>query len=272
MASSREPNCWPFRSSSRTRPFNDSIQAFCHVLPGVDEGGAGAVEAAPVGDGVGDELGPVVEAPGRSAALGGQVFEAGHHALRVVGASDVDGECFAAVLVDDVKQFEHPAVRCLVELEVECPHHTRADRAEAAHDQGLCPAAASCACDRAYVGHLPTQKRRIRLLVTSQPAWRAVLAASSPSGAAEQRSRAKGRAGRALRMALGGKTVVERGWPTTRQAQRSETSNRTLSVTTAARRRSGVRGFPHQLLEHVERPSGSADVVSRLLAGCDGTA
>jgi hypothetical protein len=43
---------------------------------------------------------------------------------------DVDGQAFAAVLVDDVQELEVPPVSCLVEDEVEGPHHVGPDRAE----------------------------------------------------------------------------------------------------------------------------------------------
>ena len=80
---------------------------------------------------VGDELGPVVEAHvGRGTAFGGQALEAGHHAVGVDGTLDVDGQAFAAVLVDDVQELEVPPVCGLVELEVEGPHHVGPDRAE----------------------------------------------------------------------------------------------------------------------------------------------
>ena len=59
-ASSRESKRWPLRYSSGT-----TVERFDPaVLPGaarIDEDGIGPVEAAPVGHGVGDELGPAVE-------------------------------------------------------------------------------------------------------------------------------------------------------------------------------------------------------------------
>lgn len=45
---------------------------------------------------------------------------------------------------------------------------------------------------------------------------------------------------------------TERCWPTTRQARRCETPNRSTSITTARRRRSGLTSFPAHLLEHVD--------------------
>ena len=104
------------------------------VLPGaawIDEHGVGPVEAAPVGQRVGDELRPVIEAHvGRSAAFSSQTLEACHHAVGVDGPLDVDGQAFAAVLVDDVQELEVPSICCLVEGEVEGPHHVGPDRAE----------------------------------------------------------------------------------------------------------------------------------------------
>ena len=69
---------------------------------------------------------------GRGAAFGSQALEAGHHAVGVDGTLDVDGQAFAAVLVDDVQELEVPPVGGLVELEVEGPHHVGPDRAEGA--------------------------------------------------------------------------------------------------------------------------------------------
>src|SRR3954466_1416658 len=59
-ASRRLSNCQPLSSSSRSRPLNDSIQAFCHGEPGSMNHGGDAVEAAPVSNSVGDELGTIV--------------------------------------------------------------------------------------------------------------------------------------------------------------------------------------------------------------------
>ena len=70
----------------------DSIQAFCHGEPGVDEHGVDVVEAAPVGDGVGDELGSVVEPhERRGAAFGGEAVEEVDDGVGVGGAVHDDG-------------------------------------------------------------------------------------------------------------------------------------------------------------------------------------
>ncbi len=142
------------------------------VLPrdaGVDEDRVGAVEPAPVGDGVGDELGPVVEADvGRGAPLGRQALEAGDDPVGVDGALDVDGQALAGELVDDVQQLEHPPVGGLVELEVERPDDVRPDRAHRPDRPRRCPAGASCASCRAHAGLLPPEA--VDPLVVDPPA------------------------------------------------------------------------------------------------------
>jgi hypothetical protein len=86
----------------------------------IDEHGVGAVEATPVGHRICDELGPMIEAhEGRGTAFCGQAFEAGHHAVCVDGTLDVDSQALAAVLVDDVQEFEVSPVAGLVEGEVD---------------------------------------------------------------------------------------------------------------------------------------------------------
>lgn len=108
----------------------DSIQAFCQGAAGVDEHGVGAVEAAPVRHGVGDELRSVVEAHvDRGAPLAGETLEAVDDVIGVDGAVHVDGQALPAVLVDHVQQLQLAAIGGLVELEVHRPHHVRPDRA-----------------------------------------------------------------------------------------------------------------------------------------------
>ena len=92
-ASSRESKSWPFRCSSRIRPLKDLDPGVLPWRARIDEDRLGAVEAAPVGDGVGDELGAVVEAHvGRGAALSGELSRQRDHVVGVDGAVDLDGE------------------------------------------------------------------------------------------------------------------------------------------------------------------------------------
>lgn len=65
------------------------------------------VEAAPVGDGVGDEFGAVVEADERgwAAALGGEAVERGDDVVGVDGAVNDDRDGFAGELVDPFSSF-----------------------------------------------------------------------------------------------------------------------------------------------------------------------
>ena len=55
------------------------------------------------------------------------------HAVGIDGTLDVDGQGFAAVLVDHVQELEVPPISGLVELEVEGPHHARPDGTEGTH-------------------------------------------------------------------------------------------------------------------------------------------
>lgn len=82
-----------------------------------------AVEAAPVRDGVSDELRSVIEADeaGRHPPLGDEPVEDPGDVVGVVGAVDLDGEAFAGDLVDHVKHLEGAAFGGCVELEVERP-------------------------------------------------------------------------------------------------------------------------------------------------------
>ena len=128
-ASSSESKRHALSSSSRSRPLNDSIQAFCHGEPGIDEQRSGAVESAPVVDGVGDELGPVVETHvGRGAPLQGELIQDGDDAVGVDAAIHVDRQGFAGELVDDVEHLQGAAIGGGVELKVHRPDDVRADR------------------------------------------------------------------------------------------------------------------------------------------------
>ncbi len=90
-------------------------------------------------------------------------------------------------------------------------------------------------------------RRRIRLSFTAQPARRAALAARRHPhlGRSVQNSRRNSRSCRSSSLIGGGsRRWVERCWPTTRQARRSDTPNRDRSISTALRRRFGVRSLP----------------------------
>ena len=155
-ASRRLSNCQPLRNSSRSRPLNDSIQSFCHGEP--DEDRPDAVEPAPVGHRVGDELRAVVEAhERRRASREHEPVEGGDHLVGVDGAVHDDGGALAGVLVDDVQQLEEPAVDGGVELEVERPQGVGGDGAHGS-DRGA---------DHA-VGLLALPIRHLQALLTPQ--------------------------------------------------------------------------------------------------------
>ena len=229
---------------------NDSIQAFCHGRAGVDEHGGDVVEPAPVGDGVGDELGSVVEPDERRRApLSGEAVEEGDDGVGVDGAVDDDGWALAGELVDHVEQLEGAAVDGDVELEVQRPQGVRADRAHRP-DMG---ADAGEALLAPLVGHLqpfvtpqppdplvvdlPARPAGVLGGPTPSPAW------SSPGEVTQELTQL---AARRRRSTGGSRRWVERCWPTTRQARRSETPNRSRSTCTARRRRVGVRSFPRR--------------------------
>ena len=103
LASRSELKRHAFSSSSRSRPLKDSIQAFVeeeHFQVGiavwrtrVDEQRCGAVESAPVVDGMCDELRTVVEAHvGRRSALPGEPIQDGDDAVGVDAATNFDGQ------------------------------------------------------------------------------------------------------------------------------------------------------------------------------------
>ncbi len=102
------------------------------VLPwraGVDEHRPGAVEAAPVVDGVRDELGTIVEAHvDRRTALHGEAVQDRNDGVGIDGAIDLDREALAGELVDHVEHLQGAAVGGGVELEVHRPDHVRSDR------------------------------------------------------------------------------------------------------------------------------------------------
>src|SRR5918993_1147470 len=124
------------------------------VLPrrtGIDEHGGDIVEPTPVGNGVSDELGTIVEPDEpRRATSRGEAVEGGDHGVGVDGAIDDDRRALARVLVDDVEQLEGAAVDGDVELEVHRPQSVRADRAHRP-DVGADPGEPLLA---ALVGHL----------------------------------------------------------------------------------------------------------------------
>ena len=88
---------------------------------------------------------------------------------------------------------------------------------------------------------------RMRLLLTAQPARRAILAARRHPhrGRSVENRRSQARSS-ASSVVIGGgvRRIVERCRPTTVQARRSETPNRSRNAFTALRLRFGVRSFP----------------------------
>ena len=89
--------------------------------------------------------------------------------------------------------------------------------------------------------------RRMRLLLTVQPARRAILAArrhpQRGRSVENRRSQARNSAS-SLLIGGGARRIVDRCRPTTVQARRSDTPNRSRSTFTALRLRFGVRSFP----------------------------
>ena len=90
-------------------------------------------------------------------------------------------------------------------------------------------------------------RRRMRLLLTFQPARRAILAARRhpQRGRSVENRRSQTRNSASSAVTGGGvRRIVERWMPTTVQARRSDTPNRSRSTLTAQRLRFGVRSFP----------------------------
>ena len=100
------------------------------VLPwrtGLDVAAGGAREPAPVAQGVGRELGPVVTADvaGRCPPPGDDPVERGGGGVGVDAPGGHHRQRLARVLVDDVEQLQDPPVRGLVELGVQRPDVVR---------------------------------------------------------------------------------------------------------------------------------------------------
>ena len=101
------------------------------VLPGrarIDEDRRRCVEATPVGNRIGGELGPVVTAQETGdAALGHEAIEQTRHVLSGDRALDLNGQALARELIDHFEKFERLAITRLVELKVERPHDVGRD-------------------------------------------------------------------------------------------------------------------------------------------------
>ena len=95
------------------------------VLPGrsgLDVGGVGAPDAAPVSQRGRDELGAVVHAQmSGGASLGDEALDGGDDAVGVDAVRRVDAEGLSGELVDDVEQLDAAQVGGLVELEIQGP-------------------------------------------------------------------------------------------------------------------------------------------------------
>jgi len=176
----------------------------------------------------------------------GQAVENANNAVGVDGPVDFDRQGLAGELVNHVAHLQRSAVGGGVELEVHRPDHVRPDRAHRPGrrtdtGQALLPAAlrnpqallAPQAAD-ALVVDLPT----------STPC-RDRAAAPSPTGRSVQNMRSQTRNSASSLLIGGGcRRMVQRCMPTTAHARRSETPNRSRSVSTALRLRFGARTFP----------------------------
>jgi len=88
-------------------------------------------------DGVGDELGAIVEAHEvRCTPLQGKAVKGGHDPVGVDGALHDDGGALPGVLVDDVEQLEGAAIGGGVELEVHRPKSVGGDGPHRPHGGG----------------------------------------------------------------------------------------------------------------------------------------
>ena len=96
------------------------------VLPGragLDVGGVGAPDAAPVPQRGRDELGAVVHTQVRwSPSLVHELLDGGDDAVGADAARGVDGEGLSGELVDNVEKLDAAQIGGLVELEVQGPH------------------------------------------------------------------------------------------------------------------------------------------------------
>ena len=177
----------------------------------------------------------------------GEVIEDRHDAVGVNTAVDVDGQCFAGEFVDDVEHLQGAAVGGGVELEVHRPDHVRTDLRHRPDDhtdpgQALLPAA---------LGNpqalLAPQSADTLVVDRPAPARRAILAAlrHPQRGRSVENLRSQARSSVSSVLIGGGaRRIVDRCRPTTVQALRSETPNRSRSAATALRLRFGVRSFP----------------------------
>src|SRR5215203_1353874 len=129
-ASSRLSNCQLFSSSSRRRPLNDSIQAFCHGEPGSMNAVPTPLKRHQSATALAMNSGPLSNRTNAGAPRGDhEPVETGDHTISVDRTLDHDGRALAGELVDDIEQLQGAAVDGDVELEVQGPQGVRRDRA-----------------------------------------------------------------------------------------------------------------------------------------------
>jgi hypothetical protein len=107
LTSSRKSNCCPLRCSSGRRPLNDSIQAFCHGDPRSNEDGLGVIEPAPVWA----TAQAMNSGPGRSPRNGVHRVRGRPPPRRRLFSVRWRWPLTRGRAVNDVQEFEHPAVR-----------------------------------------------------------------------------------------------------------------------------------------------------------------
>lgn len=214
----------------------------------MDEHGAYRAEAGPVGEGVTGQFGSVVHSDvfGLAASGHDQFVEQSGGLIGVPRPTWPCRQRLAGELVDDVEETQLAAVDGEVVLVVQRPHvigRAAAMRRCAA----LWPRRSRLRVFDGRCSRSSFHNRCVRLGLTTRPSdlamacalrqpHRGWLMAISRSQARSRCSTPSGRCGPYC--------CTERCWPTTRQARRCETPNRSTSITTARRRRSGLTSFP----------------------------
>ena len=202
-------------------------------------------------------LNVTTDVPRRRPAPGDDAVERGGGGIGVDAPGGHDRERLPRVLVDDVEQLQDPPVRGLVELEVQRPDVVRPLSPQPHGGHRRVPQTLT----------LASLHRDAQPFLTPEPLHPLAIHAPSllaqPAGYPRvrrgpvaharrypQRGWPREQACNSLRSAssprprAGWRRCVERCWPVTRHARRSDNSRRSCNMQTASRRRDGLTSFP----------------------------
>jgi hypothetical protein len=240
-ASRSESKRHELSSSSRSRPLNDSIQAFCQGDPGSMKSEPVALKSAPVMHGVRHELGAVVEAHVvRRPVFEGQTIQDIDDAVDVDGPIDFDRERVNSSITFNIFTVRPSAAVSNWKSLAQITFGRIVD---------ITPTATPIPVKRFVLRRCGTRRpssrhnRRMRLSLTCQPARRAILAAlrhAQRGRSTENRRNQPRNLASSVVIGGGSRRIVERWIPTTVQARRSDTPNRWNS------------GIPYRLKQYID--------------------